>query len=280
MVAAATHEMAMEKENRMSTIATTHPTIDNRARAVPQFRFADACAGLGGFHLALSSVGGECVWACETNPLARDMYEVNFARTAPRVFTSGNFHADITADIARVPDFDLLACGLPCQPFTSAGKRLGLHDSRSGVITHLARVLEAKQPRAFLFENVRGLVYRDQRRAFDYICHTISDIGYSFHHKVLRACDYGVPQYRHGSTWLASENHPPRSSGLPESHYRSALTMFSGENAAELSPEHCSPVSQENRIGTQARLTHTWWMDSHEGSPLRKWRGCKKSLIQ
>lgn len=161
-------------------------------------RVADLFAGIGGFHLAFERVGGQVVFAAEFDKHARQTYEANFRPSNPELFESGNFAGDITkVDAASIPDFDVVTGGFPCQPFSMAGKRRGFDDSRGTLFFDIARIIQAKQPGGFLLENVQGLLSHDEGRTFKTIQHIITEeLGYSLHHKVIRACDFGLPQLR------------------------------------------------------------------------------------
>lgn len=93
-------------------------------------------------------------------------------------------------------ELDLLSGGAPCQPFSYAGKRLGLQDVRGTMFYHYAVFLQKLQPKMFLFENVKGLLNHDGGRTFRTILDIFEDEGYVVVHKVLNAWNYGVPQKR------------------------------------------------------------------------------------
>ncbi len=163
-----------------------------------QLRIADLFAGIGGFHLAFARTGARCVWASENNPVARTVYEANFRPHAHQLFEGGHFAGDITTvGTDTVPDYDVLTAGFPCQPFSDAGVRRGFADPRGSMFFEITRVISATQPEAFLLENVKGLATHHGGMTF----HTIErflarELGYSFHARVLRACDFGLPQLR------------------------------------------------------------------------------------
>jgi DNA (cytosine-5)-methyltransferase 1 len=161
-------------------------------------RMADLVAGIGGFHMAFRQIGARCVFACENNPTARRIYEANFYRESPELFADGNFAGDITAVMpADVPDHDVLTAGFPCQPFSVAGKPRGFVDGRGMHFFDIARILKAKRPAAFFLENVKGLLRHDNGHTFGVIRTVLTDdLGYSLHPRVIRACDFGVPQPR------------------------------------------------------------------------------------
>lgn len=160
--------------------------------------FIDLFAGIGGFHLALHNLGAECVFASEWDESARKTYETNFQAISPKLFKSGNFVGDITTiEKSAIPDFDILCAGFPCQPFSQAGHRRGFDDIRGTLFFDIAEIIRIKQPKAFFLENVRGLYNHDNGRTFETIKRTLTDeLGYSFHHAIVKASDHGLPQHR------------------------------------------------------------------------------------
>jgi DNA (cytosine-5)-methyltransferase 1 len=160
--------------------------------------FIDLFAGIGGFHLALHNVGAECVFASEWDEAARLTYETNISKLSPKLFKSGNFVGDITAvDKKSIPDFDILCAGFPCQPFSQAGFKKGFADIRGTLFFDIAEIIRIKQPNAFFLENVRGLYSHDEGRTFETIKRTLTEeLGYSFHHAIVKASEHGLPQHR------------------------------------------------------------------------------------
>lgn len=163
-----------------------------------KLKFIDLFAGIGGFHLAFHNVGAECVFASEWNEPARLTYETNFSKISSRLFASDNFAGDITlVDKEEIPNFDILCAGFPCQPFSQAGFKRGFEDTRGTLFFDIAEIIRIKKPRAFFLENVRGLYTHDGGRTFETIKKTLTDdLGYSFHHAIVRASDHGLPQHR------------------------------------------------------------------------------------
>jgi len=164
------------------------------------YRFIDLFAGIGGFHLALHSLGAECVFASEINKYARITYEHNHKKTSPELFEKGNFQGDITeVDYKEIPDFDILCGGFPCQPFSQAGYKRGFHDAknnRGNLFFEIVEILKEKKPDAFFLENVRHIKNHDDGRTFAAIQQTLEELGYSFHWKMVKASDHGLPQHR------------------------------------------------------------------------------------
>ena len=96
----------------------------------------------------------------------------------------------------EIPDFDLLTGGSPCQDFSIAGKRRGLASSKSALAWEFIRGLRSKQPRYFIWENVKGVMSSRSGWDFANIITAFSESGYSLWWQVLNAKDFGVPQNR------------------------------------------------------------------------------------
>jgi len=154
-------------------------------------KFIDLFAGIGGFHLALTHQGAECVFAAEINPAAVKTYLVN------HLLNPALMAGDITAvSEASIPTHDVLCAGFPCQPFSQAGLKKGLQDVRGTLFFDILRILQAKRPVAYFLENVRGLEKHDDGHTFKMIKESLQGLGYSFQSFRVRASDYGLPQHR------------------------------------------------------------------------------------
>jgi DNA (cytosine-5)-methyltransferase 1 len=166
------------------------------------FKFIDLFAGIGGFHLAMHSVGGKCVFASEWDKFARLTYEHNYRKISPELFDSGNFNWDIQeADPNKIPDFDVLCAGFPCQPFSHAGLKKGFEDTRGTLFFNIAEIIATKikkkrAPKVLLLENVKGLRGHDKGRTLKKIVEVLSEeLGYNVDYKVLNSKHFGVPQF-------------------------------------------------------------------------------------
>jgi DNA (cytosine-5)-methyltransferase 1 len=98
-----------------------------------------------------------------------------------------------------MPDFDILIASFPCQSFSMIGKRLGLQDEKDdkgSMIFQVLRILKARRPRAFILENVKGLLTAERGQSFRTIQDAFRAAGYSFHWKVIQGTDCGIPQRR------------------------------------------------------------------------------------
>lgn len=163
------------------------------------FTFVDLFAGIGGMRLGFAAVGGRCVFTCEWNPFARTTYAANFGEAHP---IAGDIRS---VDPADIPHHDILLAGFPCQPFSIAGvskknalgRPHGFACATQGTLFFdVARILAAKQPRAFLLENVKNLVNHDRGRTFQVIRQTLEDeLGYQITCRVIDAAPF-LPQHR------------------------------------------------------------------------------------
>jgi DNA (cytosine-5)-methyltransferase 1 len=158
-------------------------------------RFIDLFAGLGGMKIGFEQacyglgVRGKCVFTSEIKPAAVEAYQDNFPQ--------GEIHGDITEiESDKLPDFDFMLAGFPCQPFSNAGTRQGFLDTRGTLFFEIERILEAKSPTGFLLENVEGLVKHDQGRTLQTIVAKLKQLGYQVTWNVLNAKDFGIAQYR------------------------------------------------------------------------------------
>ena len=146
-------------------------------------RFFDLFSGIGGFREGLRRAGGfTCVGHCEVDAYADKNYRLLFD-------TEGEWFCNDarTIETDRMPDFDLLCAGFPCQAFSIAGKRGGFADARGTLFFEIARLVADKRPAYFILENVPGLLSHDKGRTFHTILSTLSELGYGVEWKVLNS---------------------------------------------------------------------------------------------
>ena len=153
------------------------------------FKFIDLFAGIGGMRMGFESAGGECVYSSEWDKDAQKTYSANFNEVPD---------GDITlVDEKSLPDFDVVLAGFPCQPFSTIGQRQGFkHETQGTLFYDVLRIIQHKRPKAFLLENVVGLLNHDKGNTFKIIEKSLKDEGYEINFKVLDSSDFGVPQYR------------------------------------------------------------------------------------
>ncbi|MDG1309320.1 MAG: DNA (cytosine-5-)-methyltransferase [Flavobacteriaceae bacterium] len=154
-----------------------------------KFTFIDLFSGIGGFKMALTNNGGKCINFSEINKDAVNTYCENYNESI-----NSNL-GDITK-IKELPKHDILTAGVPCQSWSIAGKNLGFDDDRGQLWNDTIYLLKQSQPKAFIFENVKGLVDPRNKESFAYILDRIKQAGYHARHYIINSFDYGVPQNR------------------------------------------------------------------------------------
>lgn len=157
------------------------------------FTFIDLFAGIGGMRLGFESAGGRCLLTCEIDDSALLTYSLNFIPNKIH-----KYFGDICKIKSEsIPKHDVLVAGFPCQPYSIAGIRRGLKDERGIVFMEIIRILKDKKPKAFLLENVKGILAHDQGRTFQYIVSLIKELGYHLKYETLNSMKHGnVPQNR------------------------------------------------------------------------------------
>lgn len=153
--------------------------------------FFDFCSGIGGGRLGLEQVGLQCVGRSETSRLADTTYRL--MHNTENDVNYGNLKK-ITSD--KIPAFDLLIAGFPCQTFSVIGRQDGFSDDRGQIIFQLARILRETKPKCFILENVKGLVTHDKGKTIKVILDELANSGYTVSYRVLTSLEHGVPQMR------------------------------------------------------------------------------------
>jgi len=161
-------------------------------------KFIDLFCGLGSFHQAFAAKGWQCVLASDIDESTHAIYRANHGVT-PR----GDIYNIKDDDI---PEHDILCAGFPCQAFSHAGKHMGFQDSRGVLFLEIIRFVRARKPKILALENVPGLLTHDEGRTFRTIVGAIEGAGYSVHHTIAKASDYGLPQMRRRVLMLCVRN--------------------------------------------------------------------------
>lgn len=155
-----------------------------------KLKFIDLFAGIGGIRKGFEDKNTECVFSSEWDKYASQTYEANYSEKP---------FGDITKiDEKDIPSHDILLAGFPCQPFSHIGKREGFtHETQGTLFFDVLRILKEKRPKAFLLENVKGLVTHDKGNTLRVIIKSLEEeLGYSVFYDILDAQNFGLPQRR------------------------------------------------------------------------------------
>ena len=160
-------------------------------------RFVDMFSGLGGFHVALSRLGHECVFAAEIDPGLRDLYEQNFGLRPA---------SDVRFCWKDVPPHDILCAGFPCQPFSKAGSQKGFECPDSGdLFDYILKVVDQHQPTFLLFENVPNILRHANGATWQRIQDSLRARNYAVECKEISPHEIGVPQIRYRAIIVAAK---------------------------------------------------------------------------
>lgn len=155
------------------------------------FKFVDLFSGIGGFHQAMTALGGECVFASEIDSFCNEVYLNNYG------MSSDINIRDVNPE--DIPKHDVLCAGFPCQAFSKAGKQEGLKDQTRGTLFfEIVRLLEHHKTKYIILENVRNLVSHDHGRTWKIIRENLHELGYRLTQKPLIVSPHqiGIPQLR------------------------------------------------------------------------------------
>jgi len=197
-----------------------------------KLRFIDLFAGLGGFHVGLSRLGHECVFASELDVDLQAVYEKNFGLRP---------HGDIR-DIAvsKIPEHDILCAGSPCQPFSKAGDQQGYECPKWGdLFEYVLRVLRYHEPEFVILENVPNLERHEDGKTWSRLKRRLERAGYQLSTEHLSPHQFGIPQIRERVFIVG------RRSGLGDFTWPQPLadTPLSIRTVLDIAPEDATALS-------------------------------------
>ena len=162
-------------------------------------RFIDLFSGIGGFRLGLERCNDEeekekyeCVWSCDNNRYANNIYYKRFKPKRGSHYT-GNVRR---VNPEKIQDHEVLCAGFPCQSFSNAGKRMGFEDTKGTLFFEIARIAKIKRPKILLLENVKGLLSNQRGDTFTRILQTLDELGYWITWQCIDSQYFRVPQHR------------------------------------------------------------------------------------
>lgn len=166
----------------------TKNTLQEKPRILSLF------SGCGGLDMGFHQQGYQTVWANDFNHFACETFKTNLGN----VIIEGDIEKIDPYNNAQVPDCDLILGGFPCQDFSIIWKQPGLNGDRGNLYKSFLRFVDAKKPKAFIAENVKGLLTANKKKAIQQIIEDFEAIapGYIVKAKLYNFADYGVPQFR------------------------------------------------------------------------------------
>ncbi len=183
-----------ETVERVATEVIAFLSSKKRTDSGYDFTFVDLFAGVGGFRVGLEKNGGKCLGFSEIDKPAISVYKSNFIGWNEREEVE---LGDITK-LGELPfeNIDLIVGGVPCQSWSVAGKMKGFDDPRGKLWMDTIRVVELNKPKAFIFENVKGLMDPRNKANLDLIENSFRKLGYAVQSRLLNSYDFGLPQNR------------------------------------------------------------------------------------
>ena len=225
---------------------------DARKKTVDEeqgFTFVDLFCGVGGFHQAMASLGGKCVFACDINELCRKVYEANYKVDGDDLIISDDIKK--AAEQNNIPQFDVLCGGFPCQTFSKAGKRNGFQvvenengetDDRGQLFFRIIDILnDHPECNYVILENVRNLA--DNEDNWQVVCDELKALGFiitenpiieSPHH-------FGIPQVRDRVYILGIKEAAIKTEALREKK-KITRRMLGIDAHFEACPKNCIPM--------------------------------------
>ncbi len=188
MTQATLFDLQIEKFDNLDT--DMKKVVSKRNTRVRGMKFMDFCAGIGAGRLGLEKNGMTCVGFSEIDKKAEDTYRLFFGNS------ENNYGDLMKIDPSKLPDFDVMIAGFPCQTFSVMGQRKGMGDLRGQIIYGLINIMKEKNLPYFILENVKGLINHEGGKTIRIVLEELDKAGYRVYHRLLNSLDYGVPQMR------------------------------------------------------------------------------------
>ena len=148
----------------------------------------DLFSGIGGFHAVASALGVDVVYACDSDPNCRIVYEENWGLSP-----SSDIRDEVSDTHNLVPRHDILFAGFPCQPFSKSGAQRGMEEARGTLFFNIAQVLKARKPRLVVLENVRNLWSARHLDDWNTIIRILRDLDYRVSDEPLVSSPHRIP---------------------------------------------------------------------------------------
>ena len=186
-------------------------------------RHGSLFSGIGGFDLAAEWMGWENVFHCEWNPFGQKVLKHHFPN-------ADSLHDITKTDFTKYANkIDILTRGFPCQPYSSAGKRLGKEDERH-LWPEMLRAIREISPSFVVGENVRGLTNWNGGLVFDEVCAELETLGYQVAPCIIPACGVDAPHRRERVWFVAYSDSNARRRRCEESGCQKRETNCDGKS--------------------------------------------------
>lgn len=238
------------------------------------FRFVDLFAGIGGFHAALSGLGGKCVYAVEIDRYAAAVYKRNWG-----LDPLGDITDDVSDEQFNVPPHDVLVGGFPCQPFSKSGAQLGMEETRGTLYWNILQIIKKQRPSLVLLENVRNLAGPRHEHEWQVIIKTlrnqkymVSEVPGVFSPHLLPPSLGGRPQVRERVFIVAIRN----DASTPKERVL-ASPVVANEPVNNWNPKDWSlsrdlPLQRGNRVrGCELSDSEVYWINAWDDFVRSMW---------
>ena len=230
-------------------------------------RILDICSGIGGFSLGLESTGGfDTVAFCEFDDFCRKVLNKHW----PDVPIYKDLKEIGNEPERIIQDFDLICGGIPCQPFSVAGKKKGKEDDRH-LWPYMYEIIKHKKPSWVIVENVGGFV----NVALDDVCLDLETQGYATQSFIIPACSVEAP-HRRDRIWILGKNVGNTSSDgrtESESSEKERGTIRQSEEGRLLESKGASDVAHATSEGLEGRI-------SGDNKARQEWQALSRSEEQ
>jgi len=212
-----------KKESSTVLTATASTMLFSESETANAPRLISLFSGCGGLDCGFKKAGFNIVFANDFDADAQAVYSLNLGDIDKRDI--------LTVQEGEIPNGDILTAGFPCQPFSNAGNRKGVHDSRGMLYKECLRIIKQKMPKVIVFENVKGLLstkYIDGRNLADVIVSDLDEmngLGYNVVHQLVNAADYGVPQNRQRVLFVGIRKDLGKTFVFPAPQDKSKMTL-------------------------------------------------------
>lgn len=176
-------------------------------------------AGCGGFDLGFERAGFNVVWANEYDESIHETYRLNHPNT---ILNTSDIR---TLSSCEIPDCDGIIGGPPCQAWSEGGKRLGIEDPRGQLFLEFIRIVQNKQPKFFVIENVQGILDNKHKKSLKKFITLLDESGYRISYKLLNAADYKIPQDRFRVFFIGIRNDLQNEFQFPDAVNKTPITL-------------------------------------------------------